>query len=184
MTKRALLLVAALLVGCNQQSTSPAVSEDEFNLPADQVFLGMTHRMLRDGVVAAVLTADTAFAFEQSRHLDLMGVAVDFRNETGANAGNLTSATAFYDIGSRLFVARGDVVLITQGPEGPRRLETIELYYDLDADQLWSDHTFTLTEAGRTSRGTSFRTDSQFSHWEITGIQTQGRVSTDGGVTF
>lgn len=184
MRKRGLGLFVLLLAGCGGDSTSPMPMGDPFEMPADQVLLGMNHRMTRYGVVTAILNSDSAYVYEQSRRFDLMGVDVTFYTEQGAQAGHLTSETGDYNLAAKVFIARGNVVLITAGPEGDRHLETEELHYDIDGDRIWTDSPFTLVEAGRTSRGTQFRTDSKFDRWEVTGLQTQGTVPEDAGTRF
>jgi LPS export ABC transporter protein LptC len=180
----ATIIAAALLAGCGQQSTTPSAPAEDFYLPADQVLIGLTHRMTNDGVLTALLLSDTAYVYEQSRRMDLMGVHVTFYTEQGAEAGTLTSLTADYDLANRIFIARGDVVLITRRTDGERRLETTQLYYDLRGDEISTSTPFVLHEAGRTSRGSTFRTDSRFNTWEVTGVETHGTVAGEGGITF
>jgi LPS export ABC transporter protein LptC len=179
--RRVCLVAAILLVGCGQQATTPGATMDSIDLEADNVIIGAEHRMTNLGVLTAVMRSDTAYAYEQTNNMDLRGnVTVSFRDERGSEAGTLTSRTGDYNMGINLFVARGDVVLITDGPNGPRRLETDELHYDINGDRLWTDRPFTFHESGRVSRGNSFRTDSQFLTWEVTGIETQGSPSESG----
>ncbi len=160
----------------------PSASSDAFDLPADYVFFGARTKLSADGVVTAVLTSDTAYFHEDSRQYDLIGVDVVFYTEQGLESGTLSSSTGDYQERDGVFIARGNVVLITQGPDGPRHLETEELHYLLEGDRIWTDSPFTLLEAGRTTRGTSFRTDSNFQTWEVTGVETRGTV--DGGIRF
>lgn len=164
-----------LLAGCGSDGGTPSAPAEAFVLPADNIFLGIREVMLTNGVVAAVLTADTALVWDGERRVDLRGVKVDFHDERGAQAGTLTSSTGEFD--GVTFIGRGAVVLITEGPEGPRRLETEQLTFELRDDAIWTDHPFTLTEAGRTSRGSSFRTDSRFRSWEVRGLESTGSVT-------
>src|SRR5690606_33601155 len=94
--------------------------------------------------------------------------------------GTLTSSTGEYRRDTGAFTAIGNVVLITRGEEGQRRLETEQLYYDVRADVISTSEPFTLTENGRVSRGTSFRSNSDFTIWEVTGAETQGSVAGEG----
>jgi LPS export ABC transporter protein LptC len=116
--------------------------------------------------------------------MDLINVKVTFYSPDGAEAGTLTSRTGDYNTADNLFIARENVVLITPGANGDRRLETEELHYDIGGDQIWTDSPFVLHEQGRVSQGTRFRTDSQFRTWEVTGLQTEGPVPGEGGLTF
>lgn len=183
------LVVIGLVAGaaaCSSQTTTPSAVTDAAGMPADNVILGVEHNMTNEGIRTGVLHSDTAYLYESSRRMDLRGVRIQFHGETGAETGTLTSTTGEYDIGTGSFVARGDVVLITDGPNGPRRLETEELHYDVDGDRLWSEVPFVMREGGATTRGTSFRSDSQFRTWSVTGAETEGGIpqGQGGGVSF
>jgi LPS export ABC transporter protein LptC len=174
--------IGILFAACGQDTTMPSASSDAFDLPADMVTIGFRTTLYVDGVVSAVLISDSAYFHEEDRRYDLIGVDVAFYTEQGAEAGTLTSQTGDYQERDGVFIARGNVVLITEGPDGPRHLETEELHYLLQGDRIWTDSPFTLLEAGRTTRGTSFQTDSKFETWEVTGMQTEGTV--EGGIRF
>ena len=179
------LLALAPLAGCGSQATTPSASADAAQLPADQVIYGLNHVMTKNGVRTAVLNGDTAYLFEDGRRFDLVGVRLQFFNESGVESGNLTSQTGEYNLASGLFIARGSVVLNTTTPEGTRQLRTEELHYDVTGDRLWSDVEFTMVENGRTTRGASFRSDANFRTWEITGGRTEGGiVEGTGGISF
>jgi len=175
-----LLLPAA----CGRDSTAPSAGDDAFNLPADQVAYEVQHVLTSSGVKTALLNSDTAFLYEQARRLDVVGVELVFFNELGAEVGTLTSRAGVYQPSAGVFTARDSVVLVTEGPNGPRRLETENLHYDIKGDLLRSDTPFVFHEGGRTSQGDSFRSDSKFRTWEITGARTEGTVAGDAGLSF
>jgi LPS export ABC transporter protein LptC len=180
------LFASLALAACQGESTSPAAVADAAELPADQVIYGLRHNMSKDGIRTGVLRSDTAFLFEAGRKLDLRAVELRFYGDTGAETGKLTSRTGEYDIATGSFVARGDAVLITQGPEGERRLETEELHYDVRRDELWSDAPFVLRENGRVTEGQSFRSDSRFRTWSVSGARTEGGLPQNAttGISF
>lgn len=183
MRSTAFFLAGALLVGCGAETNPPTADDSAFELPADQMSLVAHQILTTDGIRRSEVEADTVFSFEQTRRHEFRRVKVSFFENNGAVAGTLTAASADYDIPSGLFIARGDVVLITPSPDGgERRLETEELYFDVPNDQIWSDQAFTLLEGGQTTRGSTFRSDSQFRTWEVTGARTEG--STEGGIRF
>lgn len=165
------LLMVLWVAACKDETTAPGTLVDDADLPADQIMYQLRHVMTNNGVRTALLVSDSAYVRDADRRLDLLGVDLDFFDSNGRSSGKLTSETGEYDIRSGSFVARGGVVLITTGARGQRRLETEELHYDRDADQLWSDVPFTMTENGATTRGTSFRSDSQFRNFTIQGAQ-------------
>lgn len=177
------LTLAVLLAACGSGSTTPAPVADASELPADNVIQGLRHVMTNEGVRTGILNGDTAYMYEVGRKLDLRGVELEFFSETGVRSGTLTSETGEYDISTGAFVARGDVVLVTETPEGRRRLETEELHYDVQGDRLWSDVEFTLTQDGRVTRGTSFTSDARFQSWTVKGARTEGGLP-ESGIRF
>lgn len=178
------LCALAIFAGCGQQTTTPAAEAEAFDLPADVVANGVRHNLTQDGVRRAIITSDTSYHYESTRHVDMVGVQVVFYDDIGQEAGTLTAKRGEYDLGNNIFTAKESVVLVTEGPQGERRLSTDELGYDLGVDRLWSDRPFTLVEAGRTSTGTSFRSDAKFETWSVTGGQTTGTVDGAEGLSF
>lgn len=179
---RLLALIAALgVAACDSSSTTPSAVVSTAELPADDVIYGVSHVMTRSGIRSAVLDGDTAYLHENGQRLDLKGVKLKFFAENGRETGTLTSKTGEYNVRDGVFVARGNVVLDTQGPEGTRHLETEELHYTVNSDQLWSDVPFVLQENGRTTRGSSFRSDAKFQKWSVEGASTSGGLPQAGG---
>lgn len=183
-TLRLIPLVALLAGGCSEESTTPSATTEEFDLPADQVAWDISQNLTTDGIRTATLVADTALIYERERRMDLMGVNVVFYNEAGGEAGHLTSDKGDYNMETRAFVARGNVVLRTQTPAGDRLLETEELNYETQVDSLYTTRPFKMTENGRVSSGTSFNTNSKFTTWRVTGVQTETPVEGDAGLSF
>lgn len=178
------LVMFSMATACGQESTMPSAADESLYLQADNISFFVTSHMTSAGVRTATLEADTAFTFESARRWDFIDVKVVFYNELGAEGGTLTSRTADLNVADNLFIARENVVLITPGSNGERRLETEELHYDLAGKIIWTDSPFALHEDGRVSRGTRFRTDDKFETWEVTGLETEGPAPGEGGLTF
>lgn len=179
----AVLLGATLLAGCREQETTPTATDADLSLPADQVIYGLEHAMTANGIRKAVVHGDTAYVNGQGSQLDVMGVKIDFFDETGRPSGNLTSNTGAYDTQGGTMVARGNVVLITSGPTGKRRLESEELHFDVNGDRIWSTKPFVLRDGGRITRGASFRSDTRFENLSIDQARTEGGLPA-GGIRF
>lgn len=178
-----LLLVGALLGACGSEPNAPTADDSKFELPADQVMFSGRQSLTANGIRRSEVEADTILTFEKSRRQELRIVKVTFFEDDGRIAGTLTSDKAEYTMAEGLFIARGNVVLITPSPNGgERELRTEELYFDVANDEIWSDRPFTLLENGQTSNGTTFRSDSQFRTWEVTGARTEGAA--EGGIRF
>jgi len=177
-------LLATAIAACGDDSgrSSEVLSPDD--LPPGDMTFGVEHVMTRKGVRTAILQADTAIQQENGRQWDLRGVYIQFFTETGAESGTLTSKAGEYTPDDGSFIARDDVVLITQSENGVRRLETEELHYDVRSEEIWSDSAWVLNEGGSVSRGTSFRSDVNGENWRAVGVETEN-ISTGGGeITF
>lgn len=184
------LLGVVALSACGQGSTTPSAVARVREIPADQVIYGLHHVMTKAGVRSSVLDSDTAYLRDEGRTFDLVGVQMKFYAESGAESGTLTAKTGEYDVAQGLFVAREDVLLVTTGAKGERRIRTEELNYQVKTDQLWSDKAFVMTEGGRTQRGSSFQSDGKFQGWTVKNLETAGGLPQEsgadggGGVTF
>lgn len=178
------MMLGVLVAACgdDQANSAELLSPDE--LPPGDITFGVTHVMTKNGVRSAILEADTAVQQESGRKWDLRGVEIQFFTETGAESGTLTSRKGEYTPGDGSFIARDSVVLITVGPSGRRQLETEELFYDVQSEQIWSDSSFVLNDASGTSRGSSFRSDVNGEKWTAVGLETED-ISTSGTeITF
>ena len=173
------MLTLALLAGCDDSERSSEVLSPD-DLPPGDITFGLTHTMTREGVRSAVVEADTAVQQRDGRRWDLRGVEIQFFTDTGAESGTLTSRSGEYQPDDGSFIARQDVVLITESNGTSRRLETEELHYDVKTEQIWSDSAWVLDEGGQISRGTSFRSDVHGEQWTAIGLETEG-IATDGG---
>ena len=57
---------------------------------------------------------------------------------------------------------------------------TARILIEIEAVHLRPDQPFTLTEGEQVSRGQSFRSDSDFRTWEVTGGETEGPLGEQG----
>ena len=178
------LLLLAALAGCGGDSGDPSEVLSPGDLPEGNLMFGIDHVMTTQGVRSVLLAADTAFEQLSGKRLDMRGVHLTFFDETGAESGTLTSRAALYTPDTGSFIARDSVVLITQSPKGTRVLETEELYYDVNSEEMWSDSTWVMDDAGSISRGRSFRSDVKGESWTATGLITEDITTGDSGPTF
>lgn len=181
----AALSFALALAACQGEATAPARVGDAPVLPEDNVLYGVHHVMTKNGVRSSVLDADSAYAREESNSLDLMGVRLSFYTETGVESGTLTSKTGTYNMGVGEFNARDSVVLVTRTPNGTRRIATEALNYNLKTDMLSSDLPFVMTEGGRTTRGSRFRSEGRGGSVSVSDAETSGGLPQgEGGLSF
>jgi LPS export ABC transporter protein LptC len=179
------LIGVLLLAACGESSTTPSDVMSTADLAADQVVYGLHHIMTKDGVRSAVLDSDTAYLRDQGDTFELSGVRLSFFDENGVSTGDLTARSGTYNRTTGLFVARDDVVLVTQTPTGTRRIESQNLNYETSSNRLWSSVPFVMTEGSRVTRGSSFESDGKFESWSANDVQTTGGLPTEGtGVSF
>jgi LPS export ABC transporter protein LptC len=156
-----LAAVAALGVSACNGATAPQFSDYE-PLPADNVMIGVEHVMTSNGVRQSVLKSDTTLMFNDSSMIHLRVVNLIMYTPEGAVRARLTSTTGELDQNTNRMVARGNVVLVVEGPQG-RTVWSEELHYDPQQKRLWSDvRTRTVTARGEELIGEGFTADDEF----------------------
>lgn len=158
--------VVAAVSACRDPAVTPVAAGHLTEIEADQVIYGMTTFITQEGVRSAEVHADTSYAFNDSSVAYLKGVDMKAFSELGLEKARVVADSGRLHHGTEKMVAWGNVVVTL--PEGDRRIETSELHYDPAADRIWSDSATVLTQAGRVTRGSGFRSDLRFENWSIT----------------
>lgn len=167
------LLAGLTAFGCDDTGETPVVADEAQEIEADNVVYGMSQVLTEEGVREARVRADTAYFFEDSSAVHLIGVDLTvFSEETGDERAAVTSERGRLDTRSRGMVGRGDVVL--QIFEGNRTIRTEVLHYEPRTDRIWSDTFTVMEEAGRVTCGVSFRSDLEFRSVTIENARTTG----------
>lgn len=178
---RLLVITVAIAVAasaaCMNKSTPPISKTATQADSADQVMYGTHFNLTDKGLARAELLADTAYFFDDNTRIELKKVSTTFYTMSGARDAYLTSNRGTYNTRTSMMIARGKVVVITE--EG-RRLETPELKYDQQANEISSDSVFVLTEPGRRLEGVGFRSDPNMQNIQI--LKT--RSGSTGAVTL
>lgn len=155
-----------LFAGCGDERA--AVTPPELlGLDADQVVVGLEHRMTREGVVKAHLTADSAYVYRDEARIRLRTLRIGFFGDDGTEMSVLTAEHGTYDLGTGDMNANGNVI-VTDEAQG-RRLMTERLTFDAAADQLVGDTAFVMTQGSSTTRGESFTSDPRMSVIDMEG---------------
>lgn len=178
-TLGAAILAVALATGACGEDKDPATTPELSGLDADQVIVGLDHRMTRDGVLKAHLTADTAYIYRSDPRIRLRTLQIGFFAEDGTQTSVLSADHGTYDIATKDMLAHGNVVVVDEVTD--RRLETERLRFDSAADQLIGDTAFVMTQGSSTTRGDSFTSDPDMSVVDIIGptLTTPGVGSID-----
>jgi LPS export ABC transporter protein LptC len=162
-----LVLLLALAGGCGSQDSVTTIPADYLAFEADGIVFGMVHRITQDGRIQGLVHADTAIQWQDSAAVHLRGVDLTVMEEDGSERAHVTSRSGILDTRTNRMTAYGDVVMII--PASARRIESQELHYDPQGDQIWSDSAFVFTEGSRVTRGQAFRSDLEFRNFRIVG---------------
>ena len=145
-----------LVVACQDPGATPPVSSKSSADTADQTMFGVRLVLDDHGIRRALLEADTAYTYEDNTRTDLRVVRSTFYTEAGVKEGTLTSREGTYSSRSGTMEARGNVIVIA---EDGRRLETQQLRYDPQRNEISGDSAFVLTRPGDVLSGIGFTTD-------------------------
>ncbi len=164
-----MVALTCLLGSCEAGTTVATLAEAESFLGADGIIMGGTTTITNDqGIRTARLQFDTAFQWRDSTHQSLRGVNLTvFNEEDGSQRATVTALRGRFEPREERLQANGNVILII--PFQDRRLETEELHYDPEAEELRSDSAVVLIEGGRSYQGTSFNSDLEFQNFVVYG---------------
>jgi LPS export ABC transporter protein LptC len=177
LTLAAVLAITMLAIGCKSNSKTPPVSTQALADSANQIMYGAKFNLTDQGVMHALLLADTAYFFDDNTRVELMHVNSTFYTSTGIKNAVLTSRRGTYHTATGMMVARGDVVV---NSEDGRHLRSEELKYDQSRNEISSDSAFVLTEPNRRLQGVGFRSDPNLQNVHILRMIS----STGGAVTI
>jgi LPS export ABC transporter protein LptC len=149
-------MATAVVSGCQEPGATPPVGSRAAADTADQTLFGVRLVLHDHGIQRAVLEADTAFAFEDNTRTELRVVRSTFFTDAGVKEGTLTSREGTYSSRSGTMEARGNVIVVA---EDGRRLETQQLRYDPQVNEISGDSAFVLTRPGDVLTGIGFKTD-------------------------
>jgi LPS export ABC transporter protein LptC len=151
------LLAVVALGACKDAPTPPAVVQGKSPVDsADQFMVGMTTVLHDRGVKRADIAADTAYLYDNSSRVEMLGVNGSFFTSTGVKEGIMTARRAQYDTRVDSMQAWGDVTLVsTDG----KTLKTPFLRYNRALNEISSDSIFTIEDSERTLKGIGFDSD-------------------------
>ncbi len=155
--------LAVFAAACSGSDAPPttAVAADS----ADQVSFNMVHYITIDGIRRVVLEADTAFFYQKTQSVEMLGLKVDFYTQNGAHSSTITSRKGTYNWREQSMEARGDVVAVT--PDG-RRLTTDTLRYHRDRNEISGPSAFKFCGPDQQLEGDAFTSDPDFRRVETT----------------
>ncbi len=164
------MFFAGGILACQEVEPPPISSSVPDSV--DMVIYGFTSRMTTDGVMSAMLTADSAYHYVTDRKMELFGVRVEFYSPQGLLRSTLTSDDGTYFSRTGDMEARGNVLAIT--PDR-RQLTTCELRYAARTDEISGPCDFVFDAPDRHLEGASFTADPDFRNVTARGAR-QGRA--------
>ena len=156
------------------------VDPDLEAMEADAIMYGFTSTLLDlRGVREFDVSADTAWIFRDSTVVYLRGnvTLTAYNEDVGDEKALVTSDRGRLDTSTNEMLGEGNAILLilTDG----RRIESYELYYAPDQDEIRSDSATVMYEGDNIIEGTSFRSDLNFENVVIRNGLTRG-----GAVNF
>jgi len=160
-----ILLLALSGFGCSEEDSTPVASPELLETGAEHVMFLLVQQVSVNGIREGRVEADTAFAYPDSSLYSLRNPVLVLYDEQGRERARVVSKRGRFNYATKELVARGDVVLTI--PEGNRRVETTELYYDPNGDRIWSDSSTVMYEEGRIIQGMGFASDLDFRRMQV-----------------
>ena len=163
-----------LFMACTEGPPRMVVDPELAALEADYIIFGLTDYLTRRGVREAVVEADTALVFQDSTVILLRGNVklTAYNEELGTEKAIVTSDRGRLDMTSNELHAEGNAVLLIRA-DG-RRIESYELRYTPDLDQILSDSATVMYDGDDVVEGTSFSSDLNFERVFIRNARTRG----------
>jgi LPS export ABC transporter protein LptC len=181
MTPRTLVLLAAAIAvaACSRQGSAPPVkSGAALADSAEQVMLNVRSLLTDKGVQRGEMFADSAYIFDDNTRFELRKVRATFNTTSGVKDGTMTGDRGRYNLRQQMLEGFGHVVITTN--DG-KRLTSPHVRYSQASNEVSSDSTFTMVEAGKTVSGVGFRADPQLNHFQILkGARGQGSFTLPG----
>lgn len=151
-----LLSIVCISTACQQGGTTPLAISTAIPDSADQVLYGVRFFLTDSGVRRAELVADTAYMYDANTRTEMLGVNTTFFKSNGEKDATLTSHEGSYNLRLGAMEARGDVIVVaTDG----RKLETPQLRYEPNRNEISGDSAFVMTDASRRVTGIGFISD-------------------------
>ncbi len=171
-----LVLVLWAAAACGEQGVAPQARIAAAD-SADQVLEGMTTTILADGVRRSVVSADTAYIYQNRQVAELRTLRASFFDLQGNHTSTLTADRGTYGIEGGTLEAWGNVEVVSMDGTN-RRLRTGHLIYDRVQNQIRSDSAFTYESPGGVISGNSFYSDPDFRN--VVARQPRGRERGSG----
>lgn len=160
------LLPAA--AGCTTGGEEGPLTELE-EIAADNVLYNISINFTRDGIQEGMLDADTVYMWQDSTHQRIYGLTLTLFDERGRAKGTVTADAGRMSEVSQELWAYGSALLSVPADElnEAREIEAEELFFDLEADRMWTHVPVRMERGGCRVTGDGFQTDLSFNDLRI-----------------
>jgi|RhiMethySRZTD1v2_1073278.scaffolds.fasta_scaffold05908_3 LPS export ABC transporter protein LptC len=158
------ILMTSVASACGDTQGPPVTNEALLPDSAEQMLFGITLILTDGGVRRAVVASDTALMYDDNTREVLKKVTARFYTPAGEQQAVLTSREGSHSTRLGTMEARGNVVVISS--DG-KQLETPQLKYDPNRNEVSSDSAFTLTEGERVTKGIGFVSNPDMTNMRI-----------------
>ncbi len=168
------LAAGFLLAACADGPPRMVVDPELEAMEANSMSYGFRANMTREGVREFFVEADTALFFQDSTVVYLRGHVklTAYNEEFGTEKAIVTSDRGRLETDTNELLAEGNAVLFIQ--VGERRIESYELRYTPETDNIRSDSAVVMYEGNDIIEGTSFTSDLNFERIDIRNARTRG----------
>jgi LPS export ABC transporter protein LptC len=174
------LLLLGILAACGEEGAIPA--SGDVALPAcDNEIEGLRQNLTREGVRTAFLQADRGCLWQNSDTIVVEGFRLTvYQDDTGLEQAVVTGERGVLNTVSERMRANGNAILFI--PAQGRRIESEELYYDPQANRMYSDSATVMYLEGRVVEGSGFESDLSFENPTIRQMRTRPGPAVPPGV--
>ena len=161
--------VAALtlaLGACSQETATPLADDVLDRIGAENLTFGLRSYLRTDGIRTGQVVADSAFEFPDSSFTRLYAMEMSLFHENGRDRARIVADSAILHTRTEELTAWGNVV--ARVLDTGMTIRSPELQYDPTAQQIWSDSSTVIEQGdGSVTRGSSFRSDLEFTNWSL-----------------
>ena len=156
--------VVSVAAACGDTQGPPVAQKSLIPDSAEQVLYGVEFYLNDKGVRRAVVATDMLLSYDDNTREELKRVTARFYNPAGEQEAILRSIEGSHNSRIGTMEARGDVVVVSK--EG-KTLNTPQLKYDPNKNEISSDSAFTLTEGETITRGVGFVSNPEMTNMRI-----------------
>lgn len=156
---RGVLGIAAVVLAwaCNSPQRSAVPNTGTARDSADQVMYGARSVLAFNGLRRGEISGDTVLSFDAATRFEFRGFRAQFTTPLGRPLSTMTAPTGTYRVSGEPVAAHGRVAIVSDTTR--RRIDGVEVRYDLATNRLASDSPFVATAGTRKLSGVGFTAD-------------------------